>query len=115
MTDKMIGYCGLICTECPAFLATQADDDSQRAQVAEMWAREYGGEFKPGDINCDGCLSQGERLFAHCKVCEIRNCAQGRRVENCAHCDDYACQRLVRFFAMVPGARMTLDQVKAGL
>ena len=34
--DKIIAYCGLICTECPAFLATQADDDSQRVQVAEM-------------------------------------------------------------------------------
>ncbi|GAF97750.1 unnamed protein product, partial [marine sediment metagenome] len=35
--EKMIAYCGLTCTRCPAFLATQQDDDSQRAQVAEMW------------------------------------------------------------------------------
>ncbi|MCK4571680.1 DUF3795 domain-containing protein, partial [candidate division WOR-3 bacterium] len=36
--DKMIAYCGIICTECPAFLATQKDDDEERKKVAEMWS-----------------------------------------------------------------------------
>ena len=113
--EKMIAYCGLTCTEYPALLATQQDDDSQRAQVAEMWSKEFELVIKPEDINCDGCLSASARLFAHCRVCEISKCAQQRRVQNCAHCDDYACQRLTRFFATVPGAKATLDQVRAGL
>ncbi|KUK85723.1 MAG: Uncharacterized protein XE03_1923 [candidate division TA06 bacterium 34_109] len=28
--DKMIAFCGLICTECPAFIATQKNDDIER-------------------------------------------------------------------------------------
>ena len=113
--EKMIAYCGLTCTECPAFLATQQDDDSQRAQVAEKWSKEFGGEFKTGDINCDGCLSQGERLFGYVTDCEIRKCGQERGVENCAHCDDYACERLDASFAVGHEARATLEGIRASL
>ena len=113
--EKMIAYCGLICTTCPAFLATQQDDDSQRAQVAEMWSKEFGGERKPEDINCDGCLSGGERLLNYAAVCEIRRCAQEKGVENCAHCDDYACEKLEGFLAEVDEARATLEEIRAGL
>jgi hypothetical protein len=31
-----------------------------------------------------------------------------RRVANCAHCDDYACQKLEGFFDIVPEAKTTL-------
>ena len=53
--DKIIGVCGLTCTECPAYQATLKDDDKERKRVAEMWSKEYGAEIKPEDINCDGC------------------------------------------------------------
>jgi hypothetical protein len=32
----MISFCGLTCTECPAFLATQKDDDQEREKVAKL-------------------------------------------------------------------------------
>lgn len=25
-TERIVAYCGLVCTECPAHIATQADD-----------------------------------------------------------------------------------------
>ena len=31
--DKMIAFCGIVCTECPAFLATQKDDDKERRKI----------------------------------------------------------------------------------
>ena len=113
--EKMIAYCGLTCTECPAFLATQQDDDSQRAQVAEMWAKEFGTQYKPEDINCDGCLSEDGRHIGYWDTCEIRACALGKGVENCAHCDDYACEKLDALFATGHEARTTLDEIRAGL
>jgi len=91
---KTIAYCGIICSECPAFLATQKNDDNERKKVAEMWSKQFNAEFKPEDINCDGCLSESERLFNYCRVCEIRKCGQEKGVKNCAYCDDYACETL---------------------
>jgi len=110
----MISYCGLICTECPAYLATVNDDDTERQRVAEMWSKQFGGDFRASDINCDGCLTGGT-LFSHCKVCEIRKCGMERDVENCAHCGNYACEKLSGFLSNIPMAKETLEKVREGL
>jgi len=52
--EKMIAYCGLDCSGCPTFLATQNDDDAAREKIYSM---KFGFNFKPEEINCDGCLS----------------------------------------------------------
>jgi hypothetical protein len=54
----MISFCGLTCTECPAFLATQKDDDQERDKVAKLWSKEYHSDIKPEDINCAGLYPQ---------------------------------------------------------
>ncbi len=113
--NKMIAFCGLICTECQAFLATQKNDDNEKMKVAELWSREFNADIKPEDINCDGCLSGNGRLFNHCKVCEIRKCAQEKGVENCAYCDDYACQKLSNFLNEAPAAKDTLEEIRKNL
>ena len=110
--DKMIACCGLICTECPAFLATQNDDDSERKKVAEMWAKEYDVELKPANINCDGCLSENKRLIGHCMVCEIRKCCKEKQLLNCALCDDFACEKLSKYFSMAPQIKSTLEEIR---
>ncbi len=79
--DKMIAFCGIVCTECPAFLATQKDDDNERRKVAEMWSKKKKRQIKPEDIDCDGCLSESGRLFAYCRVCEKRKCGLERGVK----------------------------------
>ena len=87
--EEMISYCGIICTECPGYIATQNDDDEQRRKIAEEWSKNYNADVKPEDVNCDGCLSVGGRLIGHCKVCEIRKCGQEKNVKNCAYCNEY--------------------------
>lgn len=108
--DRMVSYCGLICTECPAYLATVNDDDAERQRVAEAWSKQFGGDFKASDINCDGCLSRGARVFSHCNECEIRKCGMERGVVNCAYCEDYPCEKLSAFLANVPAAKETLEK-----
>lgn len=39
--EKMIAFCGLTCTECPAFIATQKDDDKERKKVAKVWSKDF--------------------------------------------------------------------------
>lgn len=113
--DKMIAFCGLICTECPAFIATQKDDDKEREKVAKVWSKEYKCDMKPEDINCDGCLVESNRLFSHCKVCEIRKCGQEKEVKNCAYCDDYACEILNEVLNDVPKAKIALEEIRKNL
>ena len=35
----MIGYCGLDCEKCDAYLATIHDDQALREKTAELWAK----------------------------------------------------------------------------
>ena len=112
--DEMIAFCGLTCSGCPAYVATQNDNDDDRRRVAEMWSKEYGADIKPEDINCDGCLRSDGRHIDYWRVCEIRKCGQDRGVVNCARCDDYACEKLVKFFEKAPEARDKLSSIRQG-
>ena len=65
---KMIAYCGIVCSECPTLLATQKDDDEARKQDVEMWSKQFKFDLKMEDINCDGCLTDRDRLFENIGV-----------------------------------------------
>jgi hypothetical protein len=110
--EEMLSFCGLLCSECGAFLASSNDDDEKRAEVAKLWSKEYNKELKPEDINCDGCLSEEENLFNYTKVCVIRQCGKEKGILNCAYCDEYGCEKLVKFFQMVPEAKERLDEIR---
>lgn len=119
----MIAFCGVICTECQAYIATRADDRDALDQVAAGW-REYfdAPELTVEDILCDGCLTRGGRLTGYCQQCKIRACAVARGVTNCAHCAEYVCEKLERFlgvcdklegfFGFGRKARATLDGIR---
>jgi len=113
--EKMIAYCGMSCTDCPAFIATMKDDDNERKKVAEQWSKEFKSEIKSEDINCDGCVSETGRHIGHWDECEIRKCGQGKNVKNCAYCDDFACEKLNKFFEVVPDAKTNLEEIKNNL
>lgn len=110
--ETMIAYCGLICSDCPAFLATVEDDDGKRKEVAELWSKEFGHPLKAEDINCDGCLSRSPRVFGYCMNCEIRKCGQEKDVDNCAYCDDYVCEKLAGFLTQAPQAKKHLEEIR---
>ena len=113
--DKMIAYCGITCTECGAFIATQNDDDAKRKEVAEEWTKQYNVDIKPEDINCVGCIPTTGKHVGHCFICEVRKCGQEKGVVNCAYCNDYGCKKLTDFFGMVPDCKTTLDEIRKGL
>jgi hypothetical protein len=113
--DEMISYCGLLCHECGALIATLNDDNEKRAEVARLWSKEFHKEFKPEDINCLGCLSEDEPVFGYCNICNIRSCAKTKSVINCAYCDDYACDQLMEFFQMAPANKNRLDHIRENL
>lgn len=109
---RIIGSCGIKCDECPAYLAHRDDDDIRREETAELWSRLYDARIEPGQINCVGCGAVDGVLFQHCSVCEIRKCALARGIATCAECEEYACERLLEFFTMVPDARVQLEALR---
>jgi len=114
--NKIIAYCGLICTDCPAYIATQANDQAALERVAAHWRKEYNAPHITVEfVICDGCLADDGRKCGHCSKCEIRACGVARGVLNCAHCADYACEKLESFFGFVPDARVVLDGVRRSL
>ena len=110
--QEIVAYCGLACTECPAYEATKKDDNEARAKVAQQWSKQFQHNFKAEDINCTGCLSVGDVQFGYCSMCDIRKCGADRKVSNCAYCIEYPCDRLGDFLAKVLDAKAKLDAIR---
>lgn len=107
----IIGTCGLICSECPAFIATKNNDNDLRVKTAKQWSKIYNAEIKPEDIICDGCREQGLK-FNHCKECPIRICGIKKETPNCAQCAEYSCEVLDKFVEYIPQARAKLEELR---
>jgi len=113
--DRIIAYCGLVCSECPAYLASQTNDQEALERVAAEWRVEYNAPGMTAEyVVCDGCLGQG-RHCGHCAECDIRACGVRHGVANCAHCKDYPCTRLAGFLEAVPPAKVVLEEVHRSL
>lgn len=110
--EKIISICGNICSDCAAFKATKEDDESKRKETAKAWSEMYSSKIRAGDINCEGCMTEGGKKFNYCSVCEIRKCGTEKDVKNCAYCVEYVCDKLGEFFKMVPKNREILDRIK---
>ena len=119
MMTEMVAYCGLSCLTCPLYLATRQENNEEKAkmkaEIVRLCKELYGMDYTLADISdCDGCLTEGERLFSACKSCLIRKCAREKQLENCACCAEYACGTLEAFFRTDPGARIRLDEIRDG-
>jgi hypothetical protein len=119
---EILAYCGLTCHSCPIYVATREKDEEKkhemRIEIAHQIKKLYGQECKPEDVtDCDGCRTKSGRLLVGSKKCQIRKCASRKGVENCAHCDEYACEKLAEFFATEAHAhaKERLDEIRSGL
>ena len=118
--DRIIAYCGLVCSECDAYVATQANDLEALEQLAQHAREAFGMENATAEATkCDGCLADDGRQIPYCATCEIRACAVGRGIANCAHCAAYAlgdaCDKLETFFSHASEARSVLDKIYQSL
>ncbi len=117
---ELMAYCGLKCDSCPIYLATRETDRQEqtktRARIAEFAGEHYNMNLKPEDItDCDGCRTPAGRLFSGCRKCEIRKCARERDYPTCAHCPEYPCDKLQKFFTTDPDAKHSLDDIRSNL
>ena len=113
--ERIIAYCGLVCTECAAYIATQANDQAGLEQVAAKWREEFNApQLTAESLICDGCVGDG-RHTGNCYECQIRACCVERGLANCAHCTEYVCEKLEGTLGVAPAARATLDEIRRSL
>jgi hypothetical protein len=71
----MVAYCGLVCTECDSYKATQKGDRKALEELARKAKTDFGV-----DTAADGCLPTGGRKIDDCSKCEIRACAVAKKL-----------------------------------
>ncbi len=77
----MMSCCGIDCSSCECYIATEKDDDRMRMDLAIKWSKLFKRTILPREINCTGCLSDGIQ-FENCHVCKIKKHQSNRKIVN---------------------------------
>lgn len=89
-TTEIISLCGDLCSECPRYIATQANDYVRLKEIATLWFRlGFRSEIvSEEEIKCYGCSKT--------KPCSynINTCEHIRDLNNCGECNLYPCQKI---------------------
>lgn len=113
MDDKMIAYCGLDCSGCDAYLATQENKPEKLQAVAEDWSKKYGHTIEAEQVLCDGCKA-GKRKSAHCKNnCKVRVCCLKKAINSCVECGSFPCDDEAFVLEHVPEAKSNLESINS--
>ena len=111
--DRLIAACGIVCTECPGYKATQANDGEAAARVAAEWSAAFHVDVMVEHVWCDGCMTSSTRKCHHCSECDVRACVVKLGLANCAECPDYGCPTITTFLQMAPQVRESLAALRA--
>jgi hypothetical protein len=92
MTGTM-SACGVLCSDCPAYLGGAKGVAHQKATVA-AWRRIYGLNESVESISCGGCLGPDDQLFHTSRTCKARRCCRSKGFATCAECPAEKCPDL---------------------
>ncbi len=113
---RMMSVCGVLCSECPAYLAVSKGAAYQR-RTADAWRRIYGLSETAGNISCGGCLGPDDQLFHTSRSCKARRCCRDKGLTSCAACPNVSCEDLERAQSVwdgVPNPASALSGARAG-
>lgn len=94
---KMIGKCGFVCEDCPAY-SKNIKNEIEKVDISKKWLEIFDFAISPNAIRCDGCRQSTQlgHEILHLE-CEIRKCAEERNLEYCFNCDMYICDNLDKY------------------
>ena len=108
---ERIGYCGLDCAACDAYLATIHDDQTLREKTAKLWSELNQAPILPEHINCLGCRGDGIKTEFCEHLCAIRQCALKKSMTTCGGCPELEhCQTVGAVIRNSPDAKKNLEE-----
>ena len=109
--NNFIGYCGIDCWNCDAYLATINDDQELRRKTAEKWSELNKTVILPEQINCEGCRMNGVKTIYCESLCPIRQCAIKKDLEICWDCSAFKhCSKLWAIIKSNPESLINLER-----
>lgn len=91
--DKIMSACGVLCSDCAAYLAASKGPAYQK-EAADAWKRIYGFQTEPETMSCGGCLSADDEVFHTSVTCTARRCCLSKGLGSCAECSEESCELL---------------------
>ena len=107
--NQMIAVCGLECHKCDILEATE---DPKIAQgIVDWFKRERNEVVKLEDVRCSGCKGDRSRHWsADCWI--LQCCVDGKGLEFCHQCDEFPCDKLVKWSKENKGYTEALNRLK---
>ncbi len=89
----LMSPCGLYCGACGIYIATRDGNEKFREILGNLYGT------KPEDTHCRGCMQQDsqKKIYAFCRTCRIRDCAQSKGYYSCHQCGQWPCDHIERF------------------
>ena len=91
--NEILTRCGYRCDLCLAYRPNVEQNPANRQILSDGWFKYFGFRLPPEEICCDGCLADEPHLID--SGCPVRPCVLENRLDNCAQCEEYVCERLV--------------------
>ena len=85
----LIAPCGVYCGVCPYLIAYKNNDEELKKKLAKNIG------IKPEKVACEGCRS--DYPFFFCRQCAIKACVIDRKIESCAVCEDFPCEKVENY------------------
>ena len=87
--EPIIAKCGYRCDLCPAYETNLKSEDDKK-KMCDAWEKYCGFQVPPESIkSCTGCSAGGGD-----ETCSVRPCAIEKNLDNCAHCEQFACDKI---------------------
>jgi len=102
VNKELVPPCGLYCGVCGILIAHRDNNQKFKERLAGV----YG--VSPEQIRCEGCLS--DDVFAYCRICPIKSCAQAKGYEGCHQCVSFPCD-FIQNFPMPVGKKVMLRAI----
>ncbi len=88
-----LNYCGYNCpADCKFLKATLENDIELKREAFKIWEIEkrFGTEFDPETAICHGCKTKDKPEGVVVKGCDVRACAQEKKIDCCIECEELA-------------------------
>ncbi len=108
--DLMFAVCGLDCSVCDIYKATE--DKSIAKRIANYFDEKRGEKIPLEKIACAGCRGDRDRHWSpDCWI--LKCCADEKGLERCNLCDDFPCEKLVDWSRTHQGYKKALERLKS--